>query len=315
MRTFSRHFRQRVPVLMVVVVGLGLTACGSSSKTSTTPTTAEQSKAPEVAVTATDYSFNLPASIPGGVVKLNLTNSGKEAHDFQLLKIDGTHTKEEIVAQFGSEGAPIPDWLHAAGGAGTVGPGAPPAVAYVKLAPKTAYWYVCTESTDDNKPHSGLGMIGTFTTGDTSPVADLPKTTATVKAKEYGFDIQGIKAGEQLVNFTDSGPAQLHHFVAFPIQPGKTLDDVKAALAQGPGSGPPDASAPSSSAPATTAPSGPSPIDFQKAVGVSALDPGLSEVAQVRFEPGSYAFVCFLEDRAGGPPHFTKGMITEYKVS
>jgi len=316
LRTFTERFRRRVPVLMVVVVGLGLTACGSSSKTSTTATTkasgsaAVESKAPEVAVTATDFAYSLPASVPGGVVKLSLANNGQQPHDFQLLTIDGTHTKEEIVASFaGGEGAPIPPWLHAAGGLGTVGPGAPPSVAYVKLNPKALYWYICTESTDDNKPHSSLGMIGSFTSGDTAAVTELPETSAKVKAKEYGFDIQGIKAGEQLVSFTDTGPAQIHHFVALPMQPGKTLDEVKAFLAT---QGPPDPSAPST--PPTTA-SGPPPVDFEKAVSVAAVDPGLSEVAKATFAPGSYAFLCFIEDRAGGPPHFTKGMITEYKVS
>jgi len=313
LRTFTERFRRRVPVLMVVVVGLGLTACGSSSKTSTTATTkasgsaAVESKAPEVAVTATDFAYALPASVPGGVVKLSLANNGQQPHDLQLLKIDGDHTKEEIVANFGSEGGPIPPWLHGAGGVGTVGPGAPAGVAYVKLEPKAQYWYVCTESTDDNKPHTSLGMIGNFTTADSSPVAELPKTDATVKAKEYGFDIKAVKAGEQLVNFTNSGPAEIHLFAALPMQPGKTLDEVKAFLAT---QGPPDPSAP-----ASTAPAGPPPVDFQKAVAVAALDPGQSEVAKVTFAPGSYAFLCFIEDRAGGPPHFVKGMITEYKVS
>ncbi len=234
---------------MMVVVGLGLTACGSSSKTATTATTtkapgtttAEESKAPAVAVTANEYSFSLPTEIPGGVVKLGLTNKGKEAHDFQLATIDGAHTKEEITASLATEGAPIPVWLHPVGGVGTVGPGAPPGEAYVKLSPDTAYWYVCTESTDQNKAHSELGMIGQFTTNATSPASDLPKASASVKAKEYGFEISGIKAGEQLVSFTNTGPAQIHLFAAFPIQPGKTLDDVKAAFAQGPGS-PPDSS-------------------------------------------------------------------------
>jgi len=311
LRTFSERLRRRVPVLMVVVVGLGLTACGSSSKTSTTGTTAAASKIPEVAVTATEYSYNLPPTTPGGVVKLKLTNTGKESHDFQLFTVDGTHAKEEVVAAFASEDA-TPPWLHASGGAGSVGPGAPPGEAYVKLSPKTTYWYGCTDSTDDNKPHSTLGMIGTFTTDDTSPVAELPKAGATVKAKEYGFEINGIKAGEQLVSFTNAGPAELHHFVAFPMQPGKTLDEVKAFLAT---QGPPDPSAPTTSAPATTAPSGPPPVDFEKAVSVSAVDPGVSEVARVTFAPGSYAVLCFISDRTGGPPHFIKGMITEYKVS
>ncbi len=314
MRMFTERGRRRAPVLMMVVVGLALSACGSSSKTSSTATTAAASKAPEVAITATDFSYDLPASIPGGVVKLSLTNNGQQPHDFQLLTVDGTHTKEEIVENFASEGAPIPAWLHAAGGVGAVGPGAPAGVAYVKLAPDMAYWYVCTETTDDNKPHTSLGMIGTFTSGASSSVTDLPSTSATVKAKEYGFDIKGIKAGEQLVKFTNAGPNELHHFVAFPMQPGTTLADVKTFLSsQGPPA-PSDPSAPSTSAPATTAPAGPPPIDFQKAVSVGALDPGLSEVAGAQFATGSYAFLCFLEDHAGGPPHFVKDMITEYKV-
>jgi len=167
------------------------------------------------------------------VVKLSLANNGQQPHDFQLLTVDGTHTKEEILENVSSDGAPIPPWLHSAGGVGTVGPGAPPGVAYVKLAPNMACWYVCNETIDDNKPHTSLGMIAS-----------------------------------------------------------------------------PDASTTSSSAP-----SGPPPIDFEKAVSVGALDPGQSEVAGVRFATGSYVFLCFIEDRAGGPPHFTKGMITEYKVS
>ncbi|MGI9079681.1 MAG: hypothetical protein ACR2GF_02460 [Acidimicrobiales bacterium] len=296
---------------------LGLAACGSDKKTATSNTTATSgstatsgaapssteapTKAPDVAVSAAEYSYSVPSEVPGGVVKLTLTNKGKEPHDFQLLQIDGTHTKEEITKVIASEGGPIPVWLHPAGGVGTVGPGAPPGVAFVTLKPKATYWYICTESTDQNKAHSELGMIGSFTTTDKSPESALPDAGATVKAREYGFDVSGIKAGEQLVKFTNTGPNQIHHFIAVPLAKGKTLDDAKTFLAsQGPNSGPP---------------SGEPPVDFTKGVAVGALDPGGSEVAKANFEPGDYVFLCFLTDHAGGPPHFEKGMITQFTVS
>ena len=283
----------------LAMAALVFTACGDNKKdtdntaASATSTTAAAPTA--VSVTAKEYAFTVP-SMPTGVVKITLTNEGKEPHDFQLIAVDGTHTKDEIVKVVGSDDAPIPSWLHGAGGVGSVAPGASPGTAYVKLEAGKTYWYFCSENTDDNKPHSALGMIGQLTVSGTSASDALPSAPASVTAKEYTFDIQGLKSGEQLVKFANDGPMQIHHFVAFPMLPGKTIDDVKKAFSSNDQSGPP-------------------PVDFEKGVQVSALDPGQSEVAQVNFAPGDYAFVCFLTDHAGGPPHLAKGMIKEFKVS
>ena len=45
------------------------------------------------------------------------------------------------------------------------------------------------------------------------------------------------------------------------------------------------------------------------------LDSGVKQVFQGTLQPGKYALVCFLPDRAGGPPHVAKGMIVEVDVS
>ena len=32
-------------------------------------------------------------------------------------------------------------------------------------------------------------------------------------------------------------------------------------------------------------------------------------------KPGNYAFVCFIADKTGGPPHIVKGMVSEVEVT
>jgi len=301
MRTSKvRHFGRLAAVALII--SLVAAACGDDSEDESgggaeqTTTTAAQPA--EVNITATDFAFQLPPAIPSGVVKMTLTNSGQQPHDFQLLKIDGTHSLAEIKNVVNDdEGGPIPEWLHGAGGVGIVGPGAPPGQAFVKIEAGAKYVYICTEDDEKTKKsHADLGMIGEMKVEGTSPATELPKADATVVAKEYSFDIQGIKAGEQMVDFSNAGPAELHLFVAAPILPGKTIDDVTNFL-----------SSPN--------PSGQPPIDFMKAVSGGAVDPGVRTVVKASFAPGDYVFLCFITDRKGGPPHLAKGMVTPFKVS
>jgi hypothetical protein len=284
----------------LAVLAAGCSSSKSSSAGGTSPSTAATTTtAPEAAkvnVTAKDYSYDIPP-MPSGVVQITLTNAGQQPHDLQLVRIDGSHTLAEFKTQVAeaADDAPIPTWVHGAGGVGTVGPGAPPGVAWVKLDAGATYFFFCTETTDDNKKHSSLGMLGQLQMQGASPANALPAADATLVAKDYSFDIPGLKAGPNTIVFRNDGPNQLHHFVAAPITAGKTLDDVKAALA-------------------SQNPTGPPPLDFQKAVSVSATDPGQLLSARMTFAPGKYAFLCFLTDHAGGPPHFTKGMISEYTI-
>ena len=44
------------------------------------------------------------------------------------------------------------------------------------------------------------------------------------------------------------------------------------------------------------------------------LDAGRAQIDELELEAGRYAFVCFLTDRAGGPPHVAKGMLSEVTI-
>ena len=113
---------------------------------------------------------------------------------------------------------------------------------------------------------------------------------------EYEFTTDGLKAGASSVKFENTGK-EFNHVIAAPMLPGKTVDDVTAFFAAEGDTG------------------GPPPLDFEKGVGTAVVGPGNALVADIQLESGNYAMVCFINDRAGGPPHFTLGMLQEVSIT
>ena len=248
-----------------------------------------------VNVTAADFKFSgVPASIKGGLTKITLKNIGKSPHDLQLVKVDGVHTEAEVVAIVGNsdDGAPIPAWLHGGGGIGTVPPGQSKSVTLNLDAGNYVY---LSNTTDDEKKTSDAksGMLGRFTVKGAKSASALT-APATITGKEYGFDVSGLKAGANTVLFKNAGK-ELHHVVIAKIVAGKTIADVKAAFASNDQSAPP-------------------PFDFLTLQDTAVVDSGVGEVVDLNLPAGKYAFICFIPDRVGGPPHFTKGMYGEFTV-
>jgi hypothetical protein len=276
----------RRALIALIALGLGTTACGGSSKATSLAVTVTEPAAGRVEMVA-------PGSVKGGAVEVTLKNSGKAAHDAQLIRVEGNHSQSEVLDIVGSENSPIPTWLHAEGGVGTVGPGQ--SLSATMRLPAGSYYIVDTNSDENNNSFAKAGGVRTLTvTGGGS--GDLPKAGTTITAREYGFAVpKNLKAGTSNVKFQNVGK-ELHLLVAVPIVPGKTIDDVRQALSSQDSSAPP-------------------PVDFEKATGSEVLDGGKSLVTRMTFERGSYAFICFLNDRAGGPPHFTLGMLQEVKVA
>ena len=136
-------------------------------------------------------------------------------------------------------------------------------------------------------------------TGDPTG-AQLPATTAQITAKEvapddYQFEATGLKAGTNQITFSNGG-GQLHHAVIARLADGATIDQAQEFFATEDFKGPP-------------------PVDFDASEITAVLDTGGKEVETVELQSGSYALLCFLTDRAGGPPHVIKAkMLQEVKV-
>jgi hypothetical protein len=73
-----------------------------------------------------------------------------------------------------------------------------------------------------------------------------------------------------------------HHVVAAPLKAGKTEKDVLNFLRNE---------------------KGPPPIDEDKGFDSAILSGGESAVLDLKLQSGEYALLCFVPDRAGGPPH------------
>lgn len=249
---------------------------------------------------ASRFATKAPATIRGGLVKLVFRNAAKAPHEAQLVRLGGRHTAREALAILTAE-APtaIPAWLRVAGGAGSTGPGR----TTTTLLNLPAGRYAVLDLGGAGPSPSLAGAIATFrvTAGRTGL---LRGSTATIVASDKAgatpqnrFSVTGLKLGHNRLRFRNAGD-EIHHAILFPMLPGKTLDDVRAAFgSQGP-------------------PAGPPPVDFAGSAGTAALDADGAEVTDLVLRaPGRYALVCFIANRDGkGRPHFLDGMLKEVDV-
>jgi hypothetical protein len=242
------------------------------------------------------FTMTAPKTVKAGLAEITLTAPpGQVSHDAQLVKVEGDHTQAEVLKFLGQEGAPTPPWLFAAGGVGSTAGGKSSTVTQ-NLEPGKYFIVDTSEPEGDDVPSFGeQGAVSELeVTGDTSD-ASLPKTGATITAKDFSFTTSGLKPGTNQVTFDNTGK-EIHHVVVAPFAKGATFDQVKKAFAE------------------EGEPSGPPPVDFEKTVNLAALEGGTTQVADLDLPAGKYAFICFISDRAGGPPHVAKGMINEVDV-
>jgi hypothetical protein len=279
----------------LAVTALALLAgCGGDDKAAEPPTPVYLS----VSKNGSEYELTSPATVEAGLVEISLQvdTPDTEEHQAQFIRVEGDQTLAEALEALTSEdGAAIPPWLFAAGGVGSTKGNFTVAVTQI-LQPGTYYVFDLGEGEGDNVPSfAEQGATATIeVTGDVGD-AELPESDATVTATEYSFATDGLVVGAHRIRFDNAGD-ELHHIIAIPYESGATLEQVKAFA--------------TSDAP----PDGPPPVDFARASVTAVLEGGDSQITELFLDSGNYAFICFVSDRAGGPPHVAKGMINEVVV-
>lgn len=233
-------------------------------------------------------TFEVTESVPAGVVEITMTNEAKGGEvDGQLIRAEGDQSAEDVQAELANavEGKPVADWFVAAGGVGTVPTGESDTVTQV-LEP--GRYYVAPGDSASAPTLAAFEVTG-------EGGGELPETDATVTSTEYEFSAEGLAAGENAVLFDNAGE-EWHHFIAAPLREGATIEDAQKFFeTEGEGGGPP-------------------PIAFASSLDTTVMNPGVSQIWNVDLKPGTYAFVCFISDREGGPPHIAQGMISEVTV-
>ncbi|MFN8559669.1 MAG: cupredoxin domain-containing protein [Dehalococcoidia bacterium] len=250
---------------------------------------AAQPAIPNVTVTARDFSFDLPATIPAGLTSITLKNEGPEPHHAQLARLnDGVALDDFFAALRQGPDAALP-LLSFLGGPAVVEAGGTQEV-IVDLT-EGAYVMLCFVEGADHVPHLAKGMIQPFrVTGSDRPRPADPTADAEVIMSDFTFSPLTIKAGPTTVKVTNVGP-QVHEWNVLRLADGKTIDDLGAYIA---------------------APSGPPPAT--SAGGFQGIDAGMAGWAKMDLAPGSFVAVCFVPDPASGKPHVQLGMIAPFEV-
>ena len=301
-------------LVVMVMLFLLLTACSQPSETSAPsealqpmpaytesappePTAAPvESAAPlpfEITIDAADHSFTAPEIVRTGWVLVNLTNSGKEPHHVQFMRLNDGVSLEDFEAALKEGEGPAMALTQQVGGVGAVAPGIS-AQAVINL-PAGNYVILCfIPSPGDGIPHLAKGMIKGLTVQESSGgTAAEPEADLAIRLQDFTFDMPAtLPAGPMVIQVTNNGP-EPHEWNILRLEDGKTVQDVLGYL---------------------TAPDGPPP--FIPVGGMNGLDVGKTGYVEFDFEPGNYVAICNIPSpKAEGHPHFTLGMVKQFAVA
>jgi hypothetical protein len=268
----------------LILPALLLAACGKTEPPAEQAAAAPPPAPNMVHVTATDYAFQAPDTLPSGVTTFHLMNEGKEPHHVVLLKLPFADLQKVNLA-----GPPPPD-LVVLGGPNAAPPGGT-AEATVDLIPGS-YTMVCLIPGADGKPHMMRGMARPLVVTQGSSTAAMPVADITVKLTDYAFEVTGpLTAGRHVVRVEDAGP-QMHELVFVKLEPGKTVQQMVAWLEK---------------------PEGPPPGSLVN--GAAPMTVGVVNTTTVDLSAGDYGLICFVSDSKDRKPHFAHGMIKQITVN
>ena len=278
--------RRRAPLLLAGAALVAVAGCGEDEE-SKPEASSDKPAALTIEASGSGKSLKLtaPKTVPAGTTTITLKNGSDSPRSLQLIRVDEGHEAQEGLAAgnaWGSDGKPLPEWAHAAGGV----PMTPPAQSGTSTQQLPPGKYAAVDLDAEPPPTTFFEV-----TGESSDGA-LPEAPARVELNEYSFQPTGLTAGRQRVVIDNKG-AEPHFVAAAPIKDGKTIDDVRKYV---------------------ETEKGEPPIDEEQAVATPVLDGKTSQVVDLELKSGNYALLCWVPDRKGGPPHAVKGMISAATV-
>ena len=273
--------------------GLALLALATSAGSRLVAQDTTHVKPRVVDVTANDYHFKSPASVPAGTITFRMKNAGTEVHHLWVVRLDRGKTSADFLKAMNAWGSALkmPDWATDVGGPNNVGAGQT-ASGTMTLEPGT-YMLVCWVPSPDGRPHVMKGMVKPLTLTVQGPtISAEPTADVTMTLDDYNFSLSGpLKAGTRTIRF-ENNATQPHEAVIARLLPEKTM--LQAIVWMNSGQ------------------SGPAPVVMLG--GASGIAQGRHMFVTADFKPGKYVLLCFIPDARDGRPHSAHGMTKEITV-
>jgi len=176
-----------------------------------------------ITVMATEYAYDMPDQVDGGVVKMNFVNEGAVPHEFALGRLDEGKTLADLDAVLKSGKEP-PSWAHDVAGVPAMTAGAEISITR-DLKPGT-YAFLCFIPAERGKTHYDLGMKREFTVeGDSGE--EPPEADGVITAGEDSFEVPEVTAGNQTLELRNEA-SEPREFNLASLNPGKTRADADA---------------------------------------------------------------------------------------
>ena len=134
----------------VIAAAAALGGCGGS----------DEPEENVVEIRGDEYAFVMPSSFDGGWTTLQLTNTGREPHEFALAKLEGDRTLADVqkmLADPATQKNGPPAWVQIRAGIPTLGRGETAALTQ-RLEPGR-YALICFLDGPEGHPHFHDGML------------------------------------------------------------------------------------------------------------------------------------------------------------
>lgn len=263
---------------------------------------------PEVVIVATEFAFDMPATVESGFTRVTLDNQGAMDHHAMLMRVNDDATLADLEAALQEPSFEPMFAVSASIGGPGAGPGQSAAVV-LDLVPGT-YIAICAIPDDQGVPHYALGMQATFEVVEAESAATAPETAATVELMEmmfHGLEDLAVAQGPQAWEVVNSG-AQLHEMLVLQLAPGFTIDQFMGMM------GAPEAT-PMEGMDHASPEAAPMAPPFTIIGGVAPMNPGYTNYAEFDFQAGDHVAICFVPDPETGAPHAALGMVMGFTVA
>jgi len=244
-----------------------------------------------VLITAVNYAFSMPDTIPSGVTRLRLVNNGPELHHAALVRLTNGATMDSLSRFLSSPPGPPPAWLEWVGSPNVPPPGDTMDV-YTDLTPGL-YAAICVIPDSAGRPHFALGMVKALhVVAATGPAAVEPAADNVARLTDYAFAFDStVTAGRKLIRVNNEG-REPHEIIFARLDSGATAQALVTWIRAGMRGRPP------------ATPAG----------GVVAVQAGSHTTMQLNLTPGTYGVYCFLP-APDGKEHVDHGMISTIAVN